>query len=169
MIFEAKLPAKPGYIERVNPTTGEHFYHKVGLLKGYSHETIIINRSQSYELPRDVKFATIKVTCIGAGGSIDSTGLNGGDGEVVTKSIRINTPKSRTVDITIGSAGVDGRSGEPTAFGDYLCANGGVSGIEYGNSGYDVDGVVYGMGETTDHKATAGLCIIEYDMPIYGA
>lgn len=168
MIFEAKLPPKPGYIERVNPTTGEHYYHKVGLLKGYSHETVIINRSQFYELPRDVKHASITVTCIGAGGAM-STGVNGACGEIVTKRIHINKYLGRSINVIIGSAGSNGASGEPTTFGDFVCANGGMSGMKYETSGYTVDGVTYGLGETADHKATDGLCIIEYDMPLYGA
>lgn len=168
MIFEAKLPPKPGYIERVNPTTGEHFYHKVGLLKGYSHETVIINRSQSYELPRDVKFASIIVTCIGAGGS-KSAGTDGACGEIVTKHIHINKYLGKSVNVSIGSAGSNGACGTPTAFGEFVCANGGMSGVEYKTAGYNVDGVIYGLGETDDHKATDGLCIIEYDMPLYGA
>lgn len=168
MIFEAKLPPKPGYIERVNPTTGEHFYHKVGLLKGYSHETVIINRSQSYELPRDVKHASITVTCVGAGGS-RSTGIDGACGEIVTKRVHINKYLGKSVNIIIGSAGSDGASGEPTSFGEFVCANGGMSGTECRNSGYTVDGTIYGLGESSDHKATDGICIIEYDLPMYGA
>lgn len=168
MIFEAKPPPKPGYIERVNPTTGEHFYHKVGLLKGYYHETVIINRSQSYELPRDVKFASITVTCIGAGGS-KSAGVDGACGEIITKRIHINEYLGKSVNVSIGSAGSNGTCGTPTAFGEFVCANGGMSGVGYNTAGYNVDGVIYGLGETDDRKATDGLCIIEYDMPLYGA
>lgn len=68
----------------------------------------------------------------------------------------------KTIQVTIGKAGLDGAPGEPTSFGDIIAA------YEYDekSKGLTVDGITYGLGETPDHPATQGVCIIEYDETI---
>ena len=162
MIIKAQLPPRKGYVERVNPTTGEHYYHKVYTKVGTVHKKIIIDKSQTFTRP--LRATNIMITLVGAGGSVAS-GINGANGEIVSKRIPLEFHKKYA--IAIGEAGSNGESGEPTSFGDLFIAMGGQSGVESDSKPLIVDGIEYGLGETKDHPATQGICIIEYEEPIY--
>lgn len=162
MITKAILPPRKGYVERVNPNTGEHYYHKVYTKVGTVHRKVIIDNSQTFTKPS--RSTNLTVTIIGAGGSVAS-GINGANGEIISKRILLEFHKKYT--ITIGEAGFNGTSGGPTSFGDLLIAIGGQSGVESDSKPLIVDGLEYGRGETPDAPATNGICIIEYDEVIY--
>lgn len=163
MISVAKLPPKKGYVEKVNPNTGEHYYVKNNFqISGYIRREIIVDSNRSITLPlaKDYKY---KITLIGGGGSKNSLG-NGSNAEYV-KAI-VNLCVGEKYDIIIGNAGANGHAGEPTVFGSVLISNGGFDELKSSN-GLTVNGITYGLGETLDHPATRGICIIEYDEPIY--
>ena len=162
MITKAQLPPRKGYVERVNPMTGEHYYHKVYTKVGIVHRKIIIDKSQEFTHPS--RSTNLIITIIGAGGSIGS-GINGSTGETISKKLYIENNKK--YQISIGQAGSNGTSGGPTSFGDLLIALGGQSGTPSDSKPLIVDGIEYGLGETKNHPATQGICIIEYDEVIY--
>lgn len=162
MITKAQLPPRKGYVERVNPTTGEHYYHKVYTKVGTVHRKVIIDNSQEFVRPNESE--NITITLIGAGGTIAS-GIAGSCGEIVSKKILLEI--NRKYQISIGQAGSNGTSGEPTSFGDLLVALGGQSGTPSNSKPLIIDGLEYGRGETPDAPATNGICIIEYDEVIY--
>lgn len=162
MITKAILPPRKGYVERVNPNTGEHYYHKVYTKVGTVHRKIIIDKSQEFTRPS--RSINLTVTIIGAGGSIGSE-INGSNGEIISKKFHIDYYKK--YQISIGQVGSNGESGEPTSFGDLLIALGGQSGTPSDSKPLIVDGIEYGRGETSDAPATQGICIIEYDEVIY--
>ena len=152
ILHEAKLPPRKGYVERVNPNTGEHYYHKIYTKVGTIHKKLIIDKSQTL---KSVSLPTrnVTVTLVG-GGELDSATNNGNNSIIVKKKILLI---SHNIPITIG------QPGEPTSFGDIIAA------YEYDekSKGLTVDGITYGLGETNEHPATQGVCIIEYDEPIY--
>ena len=162
MITKAILPPRKGYVERVNPNTGEHYYHKVYTKVGTTHKKLVIDNSQAFTRP--FRSINLMVTLVGAGASVAS-GINGANGEIVSKRIPLEFHKKYA--IAIGEAGSNGESGEPTSFGDLLIAMGGQSGVESDSKPLIVDGLEYGRGETPDAPATNGICIIEYDEVIY--
>ena len=158
MITKAILPPRKGYVERINPNTGEHYYHKIYTKVGTIHRRIVIDNSQILKLS-SLPSQFLTVTIIGGGGL--SIANNDGNNSVVSKKdIFVTTPN---INITIGGPG------EPSAFGSFLMSNAGISGDSYSTNskGLTVDGITYGLGETPDHPATQGVCIIEYDEPIY--
>ena len=152
ILHEAKLPPRKGYVERVNPNTGEHYYHKVYTKVGTVHKKLIIDKSQTLK-SASLPTRHVTVTLVG-GGELDSNTNNGNNSIIVKKKILLI---SNNIPITIG------QPGEPTSFGDIIAA------YEYDDKskGLTVDGITYGLGETPDHPATQGVCIIEYDEPIY--
>lgn len=162
MITKAQLPPRKGYVERINSTTGEHYYHKVYTRIGTVHRKIIIDKSQEFVRPNESE--NIMITLIGAGGTIASD-ITGSCGEIVSKKILLEI--NRKYQISIGQAGSNGTSGEPTSFGDLLVALGGQSGTPSNSKPLIIDGLEYGRGETPDAPATNGICIIEYDEVIY--
>ena len=162
MITKAILPPRKGYVERINPNTGEHYYHKVYAKVGTVHRKLAIDNSREFTRPS--KSTNLTITLIGAGGSV-SSGINGSNGEVVSKKLYLDSYKK--YQISIGQAGSNGTSGEPTSFGDLFIALGGQSGTSSDSKPLIVDGIEYGRGETPDAPATNGICIIEYDEVIY--
>ena len=162
MIIKAQLPPRKGYVERVNPTTGEHYYHKVYTKVGTTHKKLVIDNSQAFTRP--FRSINLMVTLVGAGGAA-SHEQNGSTGETISKKLHIDPYKK--YQISIGQAGSNGESGEPTSFGDLFIAMGGQSGVESDSKPLIVDGIEYGRGETPDAPATNGICIIEYDEVIY--
>ena len=153
ILHDAKLPPRKGYIEDQDPATGERYYRKQRSAIGYAKRKVIITASQVFKAPGS-KNHNYKITLAAGGGSInlDSSGFNS---KVISRQIFIE--KYTMTDITIG------QPGEPTSFGDVLAA------YEYDekSKGLTVDGITYGLGETKDHPATQGICIIEYEEPIY--
>ena len=164
MITKAQLPPRKGYVERINPSTGEHYYHKVYTKVGTVHRNICITKSQEFRFTKHTTLA--KVTIIGGGGS-KSSGADGGAAETAIKFINISNAKP--IYINIGKAGSNGLSGEPTSFGDLLAAMGGIAGASTASISkpITIDGITYGIGETDNGPATNGVCIIEYDEVIY--
>lgn len=162
MITKAQLPPRKGYVERVNPTTGEHYYHKVYTKVGTVHRKIIIDKPQEFIRPS--RSTNLIITIIGAGGAMSSD-INGSNGEIISKRILLDPYKKYR--ISIGQAGSNGEAGEPTSFGDLLVAMGGQSGTLSNSNPLIVDGLEYGRGETINTPATNGICIIEYDEVIY--
>lgn len=162
MITKAQLPPRKGYVERVNPNTGKRYYHKVYTKVGTVHRKIIIDKSQEFIRPS--RSTNLTVTIIGAGGSI-SSGISGSNGKIISKKLHIDHYKK--YQISIGQAGSNGESGEPTSFGNLLVALGGQSGTFSDSRPLVVDGLEYGRGETINAPATNGICIIEYDEVIY--
>ena len=152
MITKAQLPPRKGYVERVNSTTGEHYYHKVYTRIGTVHRKIIIDNSQLLKLS-SLPSQFLTVTLVG-GGQLSLAGQDGNTSIIKKKDIFITRP---SISITIG------QPGEPTSFGDMLAS------YEYDekSKGLTIDGITYGLGETKDHPATQGICIIEYEEPIY--
>ena len=153
ILHDAKLPPRKGYIEDQDPITGERYYRKQRSIVGYTMRKIVVTNSQTFKAPGS-KNHRYKVTLIagGAGPQFDNTVLNA---VAITTSIFIEK-YTRTAIII-------GQPGEPTSFGDKLAA------YEYDSNskGLTVDGITYGLGETKDHPATQGICIIEYEEPIY--
>ncbi len=149
ILHEAKLPPRKGYVERVNPNTGEHYYHKIYTKVGTIHRRIVIDNSQ--EFIRPARSINIYVTLVAGGDRLLNCGKNS---SIVSEKVYIEYGKK--IPITIG------QPGEPTSFGDIIAA------YEYDDKskGLTVDGVTYGLGETPDHPATQGVCIIEYDETI---
>ena len=162
MITKAILPPRKGYVERVNPATGEHYYHKVNHEVGKIHKRIIIDSDQVFVRPE--KSTNIIATLIGGGGSMNLRKA-GQCGEIKSATLYIDYGKK--YNIIIGKAGFDGSSGEPTVFDNKFAALGGQSGMDLTSKPLTVDGVEYGRGETEDLPATNGICIIEYDEVIY--
>lgn len=162
ILHDAKLPPRKGYVERVNPNTGEHYYHKVYTKVGIVHRKIIIDKSQIFIYPSKAINSYIVLTG-GGGSSIFKT--DGSAGETVSEKLSLRNGKG--YQISIGQAGSSGTSGEPTSFGDLLIALGGQSGTPSNSKPLIVDGIEYGRGETPDAPATSGICIIEYDEVIY--
>lgn len=162
MITKTILPPRKGYVERIDPNTGKHYYHKVYVEVGKIRRKIIISSSQIFIRP--AKSTNLNVTLIGAGGAV-SQGQNGSAGAVVSKKLYLDPNKK--YHISIGQAGSNGESGAPTSFGDLLIALGGQSGTPSNSKPLIVDGLEYGRGETPDAPATNGICIIEYDEVIY--
>lgn len=162
MITKAILPPRKGYVEKINPITGEHYYYKICTKVGTVHRKVVISRSGIFRASEN--FSNFTITLIGAGGAI-SGGQNGSSGETVSEKLKIypNTPYN----ISIGQAGSNGTSGGPTSFGGLLMAFGGQSGTPSNSKPLVIDGIEYGRGETLDAPATNGICIIEYDEPIY--
>lgn len=70
----------------------------------------------------------------------------------------------KTIQVTIGKAGLDVAPGEPTSFGDLLCANGGF--MNESSIRLEVDDKPYGYGG--EQLPTDGICIIEWKEPIWG-
>ena len=149
ILHEAKLPPRKGYVERVNPNTGEHYYHKIYTKVGTIHRRIVIDNSQ--EFIRPARSINIYVTLVAGGDRLWNYGKNS---SIVSEKVYIEYGKK--VPITIG------QPGEPTSFGDIIAA------YEYDDKskGLTVDGITYGLGETNEHPATQGVCIIEYDETI---
>lgn len=149
ILHEAKLPPRKGYVERVNPNTGEHYYHKVYTKVGTIHRRIVIDNSQ--EFIRPARSINIYVTLVAGGDRLWNCGKNS---SIVSEKVYIEYGKK--IPITIG------QPGEPTSFGDIIAA------YEYDekSKGLTVDGITYGLGETNEHPATQGVCIIEYDETI---
>ena len=162
MIIKAQLPPKRGYVERVNPITREHYYHRTYKKVGCKKQRIVINTSGQFMCPN--RATNFSITLVG-GGSSSYSDFSSGNGKIITKNI--NLEPYHLYNITIGKAGVDGHAGEPTSFGDYLVALGGQPGDPENTEPFSEDGLLYGMGETADHPATDGICIIEYDEVIY--
>lgn len=162
MIIKAQLPPKKGYVERVNPNTGEHYYHKIYTMVGCIRRHVVINTSCKFMCPNRAK--NFSVTLVG-GGSSRYPGFSATNGRIVTKTIHLDA--YHLYNVSIGKAGTDGHAGEPTSFGDYLVALGGQPGDAEENTPFSKDGLLYGMGETEYHPATDGICIIEYDEMIY--
>ena len=153
ILHEAKLPPRKGYIEDQDPVTGERFYRKQYSVVGYSKKKYIITNSQPFEIKK-AKNQRFTVTLL-AGGSIKSSDIEGLNAEVVSSKLFLM--QNSRVQIVIGGPN------EPTSFGEHLCA------YERSESakGLTIDGLVYGQGETKDHAATHGICIIEYEEPVY--
>ena len=149
ILHEAKLPPRKGYVERVNPNTGEHYYHKIYTKVGTIHRKLIIDNSQ--EFIRPARSTNIYVTLVAGGDKLWNCGKNS---SIISEKVYIEYGKK--VPITIG------QPGEPTSFGDIVAA------YEYdeNSKGLTVDGITYGLGETPDRPATQGVCIIEYDETI---
>lgn len=153
IIHDAKLPPRKGYIEDQDPTTGERYYRKQRSIAGYTTRKVVITNSQTFKAPGS-RAHRYKVTLIAGGASsqLNDTVFNA---VPVTRSIFIE--KYMKTNIIIG------QPGEPTSFGDIFAA------YEYDekSKGLTIDGITYGLGETKDHPATQGICIIEYEEPIY--
>lgn len=153
ILHDAKLPPRKGYIEDQDPITGERYYKKIKQLTGLCRKRIIISSSQNFRVPKanNQKF----IITLLAGGEKLSSYIEGSNSKIISGSIFLG--RYSKVPITIG------QPGEPTSFGDKLAA------YEYDekSKGLTVDGITYGLGETKDHPATQGICIIEYDEPIY--
>ena len=153
ILHDAKLPPRKGYIEDQDPITGERYYRKQRSIVGYTSRKVVITNSQTFKAPGS-KAHRYKITIIagGAGSQLDNVALNA---VPVVSSIFIE--KCTRTTITVG------QPGEPTSFGNMLAS------YEYDekSKGLTVDGITYGLGETKDHPATQGICIIEYEEPIY--
>jgi len=162
MITKAILPPRKGYVEKINKITGEHYYHKISNKIGIVHRVVYIHNSQKFI--HNLKSTEFTITIIGAGGSINS-GINGSHGEVVSRKLYLEADKE--YQISIGQAGSNGMSGEPTSFGIFLAAMGGQSGTASNSKPLVIDGIEYGRGETPNAPARNGICIIEYDEVIY--
>lgn len=88
MISVAKLPPKKGYVEKVNPKTGDHYYVKNNFqISGYIRREIIVDSNRSITLPlaKDYKY---KITLIGGGGSKNSL-RNGSNAECVKAIVNL--------------------------------------------------------------------------------
>ena len=117
--------------------------------------------SASYTVPANIANNTLTVTLSGAKGADHDTS-SGLYGEVITQDITV-TP-GETIPIYIGNEGTDGANGEPSSFGTYMIANGGLSadnaiGIENiedyqnentGGAGYAVIGYATTDGEVVE-------------------
>ena len=149
ILHEAKLPPRKGYVERVNPNTGEHYYHKIYTKVGTIHRRIVIDSSQ--EFIRPTRSTNIYVTLVAGGDKLWNCGKNS---SIVSKKVYIEYGKKIPIII--------GQPGEPTSFGDIIAA------YEYDDKskGLNIDGITYGLGETPDRPASQGVCIIEYDETI---
>lgn len=158
-ISKPLLPPKRGYIEKENPITKERYYERANA--SYSTETLVITESQVFTFPeaREQKF---QVELIGAGGAYKNY-INGQDGEVIIKDIIVD--KDETVQISIGSVGVNNSNGGTTSFGEYFCAIGGLSGYEKSSETL-IHNENYGKGGTMNTLPTNGACIITYQKPI---
>ena len=135
---------------------GHPYYRKYGPIVGYESKKIVLTRSQSFTTPRFPEHGKITVTLIGGGSTNNSAGFK------ETKTFNLKYIQ-KTFQVTIGKAGLDGAPGEPTSFGDLLCANGGF--MNESSTGLTVDGKHYGFGGETP---TDGVCIVEWKEPIWG-
>lgn len=135
---------------------GHPYYQKFAPIVGYENKRVILTKSQSFTTPRFPKNAQVTVTLIGAGGSDRSAGY------IESKTFNFKYIQ-KTIQVTIGKAGLDGAPGEPTSFGDLLCANGGF--MNESSIGLEVDGKPYGYG---GELPTDGVCIVEWKEPIWG-
>ena len=165
-IMTAKLPPRKGHVERVDEN-GNHYYKRIEVISGYIARTIILTNDQDFSISN--KIGSIRVTCVGGGGS--KTLLGNGASGTITQSVLIPGRLPKSIHVTIGNPGTEGHAGEPTSFGTYVVANGGGAGDagdNLGNSdGYIMNNKRFGFGETDNQAACKGVCIIEYNEPIY--
>lgn len=138
---------------------GNPCYQKFAPIVGYEDKKVVLTRSQSFTTPRFPKNAQVTVTLIGAGGS------DGSAGYIESKTFNLKYIQ-RTFEVSIGKAGLDGAPGEPTSFGDLLCANGGF--MNNSSIGLEENGKHYGYGANDSSPATDGVCIVEWKEPIWG-
>ena len=107
-----------------------------------------ITTTSLYTVPSTLSGNSISVELYGAKGSDSSTGI-GFPGEVITEEISVSP--GETVPVYIGKAGTDGSNGEPSSFGNYIIANGGLSASnisslsKLGNSGNYNNGEGYAI------------------------
>ena len=86
--------------------------------------TAFIPISTTYTVPENLVGNSVMVALYGAKGSDNST-ASGQGGEIVVENVNV-TP-GENIPVYVGNSGVNGSSGEPTSFGNYLIANGGKS------------------------------------------
>ena len=80
--------------------------------------------STNYIVPKNLVGNQITVSLSGAKGSDSDIGI-GFNGELVTRTLIVEPGED--IPIYIGSEGIDGGNGEPSSFGTYMIANGGIS------------------------------------------
>lgn len=153
ILHDAKLPPRKGYIEDQDPITGERYYRKQRSIVGYIKRKVVITTSQAFKAPGS-KNHNYKIT-LAAGGDSINLGSSGFNSKIISRQIFIEKYTSTNIII--------GQPGEPTSFGDKLA----VYEYDKNSKGLTIDGITYGLGETKDHPATQGICIIEYEEPIY--
>lgn len=143
--------------------------NKILSVVGYIDRVQILTNTQDFLI--DNRVVDFTVTLIGGGGSKTILG-NGLSGQLTKEALNAAF-LPRKVHVIIGGPGSNGSSGEPSAFGDILVANGGMSGEANVNNkelskGYLINNRYFGVGETDNQKASKGVCIIEYKEPIFG-
>ena len=109
----------------------------------------LISQSTLLTIPTNLATNTLLVTLSGAKGADNDTDT-GSYGELITEEVTVIP--GETIPIYIGEEGTDGNNGEPTSFGTYLVANGGLS----------ADNKV-GIEESSNHNTGgAGFALIRY-------
>ena len=109
----------------------------------------LVGQTTLFVVPSNLVTNTLLVTLSGAKGA-DNDSDTGSYGELITEEVTV-TP-GETIPIYIGEEGTDGNNGEPTSFGTYLVANGGLSANNK-----------VGIEESSNHNTGgAGFALIRY-------
>lgn len=86
--------------------------------------TAFMTSSTTFTVPRNLDGNQVTVALYGAKGS-DNELKTGQGGEVVVQDITVEPGEE--IQVYVGSEGIDDSNGEPTTFGTYAIANGGLS------------------------------------------
>lgn len=114
----------------------------------------LVTVSTTYTVPSNLTGNQITVSLAGAKGA-DSNTARGSNGELITQTLTVEPGEE--ISVYIGNEGVNGGNGEPSSFGTYMIANGGISATNSYNNSIINDSI-------STNPSGAGYAIILYGL-----